>query len=158
MDQQKQRSTFAVPKMDCPSEEIMVRMALQGAQGAQGVQSLAFDLGARKLTVAHTSPVSEVLGRLEPLGLGAQLVDSAPIAAAKARKNWAAACNRSEAAALACRLQPLPNARPKLVWPPGGNRWLPHDGDIRSREPLMHAPQSVLAPEHKEDFASAGAG
>lgn len=83
MDQQKQRSTFAVPKMDCPSEENMIRIALQGAPG---VQSLAFDLSARRLTVAHTAPASDVLGRLEPLGLGAKLVESAPAAGEPAKK------------------------------------------------------------------------
>jgi len=83
MDQQKQRSTFAVPKMDCPSEENMIRMALQGAPG---VQSLAFDLSARRLTVAHTAPASDVLGRLEPLGLGAKLVESTPAAGEPAKK------------------------------------------------------------------------
>lgn len=68
-----QRSTFAVPKMDCPSEENMIRMALQGIGG---VQSLSFDLGARKLTALHSGDVEELLARLTPLGLGAELAGS----------------------------------------------------------------------------------
>jgi len=73
--QEKMRSTFAVPKMDCPSEENMIRRALQGVDG---VHSLAFDLAERRLTAVHSAPADVVLGCLEPLGLGAKLVDSAP--------------------------------------------------------------------------------
>ena len=61
----KFESTFAVPKMDCPSEENMIKMALQGVEG---VQSLTFDLPGRKLVAVHRAPVAEVLQRLEPLG------------------------------------------------------------------------------------------
>jgi Co/Zn/Cd efflux system component len=64
-----QRSTFDVPKMDCPSEENMVRMALHDVP----VLSLSFDLRQRRLTVLHPAPVQLILGRLEPLGLGATL-------------------------------------------------------------------------------------
>lgn len=66
-------STFNVPRMDCPSEENMIRMALQDVDG---VQSLGFDLSARTLTVVHRAPVQHVLERLEPLGLGAALTAS----------------------------------------------------------------------------------
>lgn len=66
-------STFAVPSMDCPSEENMIRMALQGIDG---IQSLSFDLPGRKLVAVHRAPVGEVLRRLEPLGLGAVLLES----------------------------------------------------------------------------------
>ena len=72
----KFESTFAVPKMDCPSEENMIKMALQGVEG---VQSLTFDLPGRKLVAVHRAPVAEVLQRLEPLGLGAKLVHSAAV-------------------------------------------------------------------------------
>lgn len=64
-----QRSSFDVPKMDCPSEENMVRMALRDVPGL----SLSFDLGQRRLTVLHRVPVETLLGHLEPLGLGASL-------------------------------------------------------------------------------------
>ena len=72
----KFESTFAVPKMDCPSEENMIKMALQSVEG---VQSLTFDLPGRKLVAVHRAPVAEVLQRLEPLGLGAKLVHSAAV-------------------------------------------------------------------------------
>lgn len=72
----KFESTFAVPKMDCPSEENMIKMALQGVDG---VQSLSFDLPGRKLVAVHRAPASELLQRLEPLGLGVKLVHSATV-------------------------------------------------------------------------------
>jgi Co/Zn/Cd efflux system component len=65
---------FAVPKMDCPSEERMIRMALDGTAG---VAELRFDLGARTLTVLHEGDPAPLLARLEPLGLGARLSASA---------------------------------------------------------------------------------
>lgn len=69
------RSTFLVPQMDCPSEENLIRMALQGLSG---VTSLEFDLHKRSLQVVHTGSADAVLERLEPLRLGASLAQSAP--------------------------------------------------------------------------------
>lgn len=66
------RSTFAVPKMDCPSEERLIRLALEGA----AVADLRFDLAARRVVVVHGGAADEVLARLAPLGLGARLVES----------------------------------------------------------------------------------
>ena len=68
------QSVFAVPKMDCPSEENLTRMALRGVDG---VVSLAFDLDQRRLIALHNGPAAELLQRLEPLGMGATLVESA---------------------------------------------------------------------------------
>ena len=45
-----QRTLLAIPKMDCPSEERLVRMALDGLDG---VEELRFDLRARTLSVTH---------------------------------------------------------------------------------------------------------
>ncbi len=64
------RSVFAVPKMDCPSEERVIRMALDGAPD---VGELRFDLQARTVTVVHAGEPSPILAKLEPLGLGARL-------------------------------------------------------------------------------------
>lgn len=66
------RSTFDVPKMDCPSEENMVRMALRDVPDL----SLSFDLRQRRITALHRTSVETLLERLVPLGLGARLCDS----------------------------------------------------------------------------------
>lgn len=67
------RSVFSVPKMDCPSEENMIKMALEQVPG---VQSVSFDLAQRRMTALHTGPADVLLQRLQPLGLGAQLAES----------------------------------------------------------------------------------
>jgi len=72
-----QRSLFAVPKMDCPSEENLIRMALDDLGM---VLSLDFDLSGRRLAVVHRGDAAAVLGRLEPLGLGASLLASEGVA------------------------------------------------------------------------------
>ena len=64
------KSVFAVPKMDCPSEERMIRMALDGVVG---ILDLRFDLQARTVTVVHAGDPAPFLAKLEPLGLGARL-------------------------------------------------------------------------------------
>lgn len=50
----------------------MIRMALQGVDA----QSLAFDLSGRRLTAVHRAPAQELLARLTPLGLGAEIASS----------------------------------------------------------------------------------
>jgi len=61
---------FEVPGMDCPSEERLIRMALQPEPG---VQDLQFDLEARRLVVRHEGKSAPILARLEPLGFGARI-------------------------------------------------------------------------------------
>jgi Co/Zn/Cd efflux system component/copper chaperone CopZ len=69
------RSTFAVPKMDCPSEENLIRMALRDVPG---IRALEFDLAHRQLAAVHEGPAQTLLQRLQPLNLGASLLASAP--------------------------------------------------------------------------------
>lgn len=71
-----QESTFSIPKMDCPSEENLIRMALSNAEG---VQSLRFDLARRELKARHQGQPDSLLQLLQPLNLGASLVNSQPI-------------------------------------------------------------------------------
>jgi hypothetical protein len=67
------RSTFRVDDMDCPAEESLVRMALDGH-----AQALAFDLMARSVTVWHSLPVDDIEARIARLGMGAERLDSGP--------------------------------------------------------------------------------
>lgn len=64
---------FAIPKMDCPSEERMVRMALDGTVE---IEELRFDLQARTVTVLHGGDVAPLLTKLERLGLGARVSET----------------------------------------------------------------------------------
>jgi Co/Zn/Cd efflux system component len=67
------RTVFEVPRMDCPAEERLIRMALDGVDA---VGELRFDLPARRLVVLHAGEAGSILARLEPLGLGARVASS----------------------------------------------------------------------------------
>lgn len=70
------RSVFRLPGMDCPVEEQMIRLRLAEAP----VTALHFDLAARTLTVNHGGSAESILDCLQPLGLGAELTESQPLA------------------------------------------------------------------------------
>jgi Co/Zn/Cd efflux system component len=69
------RSTFLISQMDCPSEENLIRMALQGLAD---VACLHFDLEKRSLQVVHTGTSDAVMERLAPLNLGTSFVQATP--------------------------------------------------------------------------------
>lgn len=64
--------------MDCPSEERLVRMALEGRDT---VARLHFDLANRRLAVTHEGPAEAILAQLVPLNLGARIGASQEAAA-----------------------------------------------------------------------------
>ena len=66
-------SFYAVPKMDCPSEERMIRLALNGFEE---IRALSFDLSNRRLKVVHDGEVEPVTSKLKTLGLGASLQET----------------------------------------------------------------------------------
>lgn len=63
-------SVFTVPKMDCPSEERIIRMSLDHIQPEVGLQ---FDTPNRKVKVFHGDNLVEIEKSLESLGFGATL-------------------------------------------------------------------------------------
>lgn len=67
------RTLFKVPKMDCPSEERIIRLALGEVRG---ILSLNFDLSERTLSIDHEDLELALVGRLEPLGFGAEIQES----------------------------------------------------------------------------------
>ncbi|MCA9675147.1 MAG: cation transporter [Myxococcales bacterium] len=71
-----QESLFAVPKMDCPSEERMIRVALDGVAG---VGAIVCDLAGRRVRVRHDGGAAEIAARLDGLGLGATLIETAEV-------------------------------------------------------------------------------
>lgn len=66
-----QKSLYHISKMDCPSEENLIRMKLDGVEG---IRQLEFDIENRKLSVFHSGENSHITQRLESLKLGANLV------------------------------------------------------------------------------------
>lgn len=70
------RTRFRIPKMDCPSEEQVIRTAFAGVDG---IRALEFDLPGRGLAVTHEGDAAAVLAKLEPLGFGVELVTSTEV-------------------------------------------------------------------------------
>ncbi|WP_159518608.1 cation transporter [Sunxiuqinia indica] len=67
------KSTFHIAKMDCPSEETLIRMKLDGLSMIKG---LVFDIENRKLSVFHSEKNEEIGNRLKELKLGAELQET----------------------------------------------------------------------------------
>jgi len=67
------KTTFHIAKMDCPSEERMIRMKLEGLAG---IQSLQFDIPGRKLEVYHRDSGDQIFAALDSLHLDTKLVSS----------------------------------------------------------------------------------
>jgi cation transport ATPase len=66
-------SVYAVPKMDCPSEERMIRLALNGFDE---IRALSFDLSNRQLKIMHDGEAAPFTAKLTTLGLGASLQET----------------------------------------------------------------------------------
>lgn len=66
-----EKTTFTIPKMDCPSEENLIRVKLNGVSG---VKNLEFDISNRKLTVFHSGQINQIETSIESLNLGAKKV------------------------------------------------------------------------------------
>ena len=68
-----QKTTFKISKMDCPSEEQMIRMKLADLTN---IYSLDFDIPNRQLTVFHTDNHDQIFQRLDNLKFDTSLIDS----------------------------------------------------------------------------------
>ena len=69
-------SEFNVPKMDCPSEERMIRMTLEDIKPAI---ALKFDIPNRQVKVFHKDNLVQITKRLEALNYGAILINTKEI-------------------------------------------------------------------------------
>lgn len=67
------KTDFIVSKMDCPCEEQIIRMALDGIER---IAKLEFDIPNSKLVVYHTAEDSVIEAKLKSLNLGANLVST----------------------------------------------------------------------------------
>ena len=68
---QMTKSIFTVPKMDCPSEESLIRLTLGRFED---ITKLEFDINERKLKVFHSGDSRKISEALTPLGFGAKLI------------------------------------------------------------------------------------
>lgn len=72
-----QKTVFKVPKMDCPSEEQMIRMAVEGKSG---LRKIDFDLSKREVTLYHDGDAEGFSKLLEPLNFGSQIISTEQLA------------------------------------------------------------------------------
>jgi Co/Zn/Cd efflux system component len=68
-----QKTTFVVQKMDCPSEEQLIRLKLGDFKN---IASLVFDIPNRKLDVYHTGEYLPIFKEIDLLDLDAQVAES----------------------------------------------------------------------------------
>ncbi|MFN6945890.1 MAG: cation transporter [Cytophagaceae bacterium] len=67
------KSEFLIKKMDCPSEENMIRMKLEGLDQ---IKTLTFDIPGRKLEVYHEGGLEEIERSIDRLDLNSSLISS----------------------------------------------------------------------------------
>ena len=68
-----QKTIFKIQKMDCPSEEQMVRMKLQGYEQ---IEKPEFDIPKRELKVYHNGQKDQLFSALESLNLNTTLIST----------------------------------------------------------------------------------
>ena len=71
-----QKTIFEIKKMDCPSEENLIRMKLDGISG---IRKMGFDIENRKLTVFHDGTTEPIEQSINALNLGDRLLSSVAI-------------------------------------------------------------------------------
>ncbi len=87
---QTRRSTIRIDKMDCPTEEALIRKRLASVPAVNG---LSFDLLARRLAVDHVpNGLPDVLRALDEIGLGGEAEaddGKPPVSSPSVRRPWA---------------------------------------------------------------------
>lgn len=68
-----QKTLFEITEMDCPSEETLIRMKLDGISG---IAHLDFDIPNRKLTVSHTGEIEQIEKSIIELNLGGKKIST----------------------------------------------------------------------------------
>ena len=67
------KTIFEITKMDCPSEENLIRMKLEGISG---IANLDFDIANRKLTVFHSGITDQIEKSIIELNLGGKKIST----------------------------------------------------------------------------------
>jgi Co/Zn/Cd efflux system component len=72
-NQQTQKTIFKISKMDCPSEESLIRVKLSEIEG---IKHLDFDIPNRKLTVFHLGQLDLIKSSISELKFGDELISN----------------------------------------------------------------------------------
>ncbi|TDQ27522.1 cation transporter [Tenacibaculum caenipelagi] len=67
------KTIFEITKMDCPSEENLIRMKLEGISN---IAHLDFDIPNRKLTIFHNGPINQIEKSILELNLGSKKIST----------------------------------------------------------------------------------
>jgi Co/Zn/Cd efflux system component len=67
------KTTYKISKMDCPSEESIVRMRLEGFEN---IKALQFDIPHRKLDVMHTGNSQLISAAIDSLQFNSKIISS----------------------------------------------------------------------------------
>ncbi len=67
------KTIFEITKMDCPSEENLIRMKLDGISS---IANLDFDISNRKLTVFHSGEIDQIENSILELNLGGKKIST----------------------------------------------------------------------------------
>ena len=67
------KTVFEITKMDCPSEENLIRMKLDGISS---IENLDFDIPNRKLTVFHNGEIDQIEKSVLELNLGGKKIST----------------------------------------------------------------------------------
>jgi len=70
------KTTYKIAKMDCPSEESIVRMKLEGMDG---IKALQFDIPQRKLDVIHAGNAQSITTAIDSLNFNSSFIKSEEI-------------------------------------------------------------------------------
>lgn len=79
------KTTFRILKMDCPSEEQIIRLKLESTSN---IKSLNFDLSNRILEVIHSDDYDNILEKLNTLKLDTNFVESESIESFTSSENF----------------------------------------------------------------------
>jgi Co/Zn/Cd efflux system component len=71
-----EKSIFRISKMDCPSEENLIRMKIECIPG---IENLDFDIPDRRLTIYHNGHINEIEESIIELDLGGKKISSEEI-------------------------------------------------------------------------------
>jgi cation transport ATPase len=67
------KTTYKISKMDCPSEENIIRMKLEGFEN---IKALQFDIPQRKLDVMHTGNAQSISAAIDSLQFNSKIISS----------------------------------------------------------------------------------